>query len=122
MTYENATPEIADKDFDKFAKQLKTLFRTLDKDTMKSAGYYEASASQATQQNTETQNEVMAQLARLEKKLDSKMSFKKDREQNNAEPKPFFYCHTCQFQKSHWSVMCRTPKKGHDRSKNHPDA
>jgi hypothetical protein len=119
MTYENSTPEIADKDYEKFTKQLKTLFRTLDKDTMKSAGYYEASASQVT----ETQNDVAAQLARLEKKLDAQISLKKDREERDgSEPRPFFYCHTCQFQKSHWSAKCRTPKKGHDRTKNHPDA
>jgi hypothetical protein len=122
MTYENSTPEIADKDYDKFTKQLKTLFRTLDKDTMKSAGY-DASSAQATRPNTETQNEVMAQLARLEKMLDA--NIKPNNEGENRESaglKPFFYCHSCQFQKSHWSAMCRKPKKGHDKSKNHPNA
>ena len=123
MTYENATPELIDKDYEKFTKQLKTLFRTLDKDTMKSAGYFEASAAQATQQDNEAQNEVMAQLARLEKKLDSNINLKKGKEEkDSAEPRPFFYCHSCLFQKSHWSAKCHNPKKGHDRTKNHPNA
>jgi hypothetical protein len=121
MTYENATPEISDKDYEKFSGHLKILFRNLDKVTMKVAEY--ESSAQTISPQREAQPEVMAQLARLEKRLDDKANGKKDgEERENAEPRPFFYCHTCQFQKSHWSAKCRTPKKGHDKSKNHPNA
>ena len=125
MTYDNSTPEVEDKKFDEFSKQLKTLFRSLDKDTMSTAGY----AAQAKQQYHEDQNEVMAQLARLEKKIDAtstqnKTQGKQQYERRGAvsERRPFFYCHSCKFQKSHWSAECSKPLPGHDSNKNHPNA
>ena len=125
MSYDNATPEVEDKNFNEFSKQLKTLFRSLDKDTMSTAGY----TAQVKQHTQEVQNDVMAQLARLEKKIDAtsnqnkaQVKHQNERKVPTTERRPFFYCHSCQFQKSHWSAECTKPIPGHDNSKNHPNA
>ena len=133
MMYENAHPTIISKDYPDFAASMQTMYQTINRDTMRSAGY--------TAQAKETQNqELMAQVQTLTKTVQTLEKQQAEREhsgsrnnsingkrgrvqaknQQQKKGKGTKFCDTCDFNHSHWSNVCKYPKVGHDENRMAP--
>lgn len=137
MMYENSHPTIISKDYADFAASMQTMYQTINKDTMRSAGY--------TAQVKETHNqELMAQIQTLTKTVQTLEKRQAEREnsgphnkgannsingkrgrgqgknQQQKKGKGTKFCDTCDFNHSHWSNVCKYPKVGHDENRMAP--
>ena len=126
MTYENQNPEMAQKVFVNFTAALRITYQALDKDTMQSAGYT-AAQLQVKDEFQEQLTAITAQMNDLKKTQKAGGEGERKRKQtqrdekDTGEPKPFKFCDTCNFNKSHWSKACNRPKDGHNFKKNQPE-
>jgi hypothetical protein len=143
MSYENTHATIISKDYAVFAASLQVMYETINRDTMRSAGY--------TAQAKETQNqELMAQVQELTKKVQTMEKQQVARESRFQNPKGpsdggadnsnnskrerghgknrhqkkakggTKFCDTCDFNSTHWSNVCRWPKIDHDANRMAP--
>ena len=143
MMYENTHSTIISKDYTDFAAAMQVMYQTINRDTMRSAGY--------TAQAKETQNqELMAQVQQLIKTVQTLEKQQAERERRPQNPQGpsgggannsnnrkhergqgkkqhqkkakggTKFCDTCDFNDTHWSNVCKWPKDDHDRNRMAP--